>query len=236
MKQGKYTMTSSIFSRLVLFFALLFSVSCSHATPDNCDIQKGPIELPKVVQNLHTYYTSGAYTKDVTTQVQEALKRLEQAIAKYPGNQNLALVSDIDDTVLSSEPASYSIKYGFYLPHFSEEINKASFPEIAPMHALMDFAKAHHITVFFVTGRYPSMQQATEKNLKQQGFDYWKMIYYKPADYKESSVVGFKSSTRSLIESQGFIVLLTIGDQESDLSGGHAEHTIKLPNYMYYIP
>ena len=35
---------------------------------------------------------------------------------------------------------------------------------------------------------------------------------------------------------QGYTILLSMGDQESDLAGGYAEKTFKLPNPVYYLP
>jgi len=35
---------------------------------------------------------------------------------------------------------------------------------------------------------------------------------------------------------QGYDILLTIGDQYSDLKGGYADKGFKLPNPMYYLP
>ena len=34
----------------------------------------------------------------------------------------------------------------------------------------------------------------------------------------------------------GFTILVNVGDQDSDLAGGHAVRPFKLPNPMYYIP
>ena len=34
----------------------------------------------------------------------------------------------------------------------------------------------------------------------------------------------------------GFTIILSVGDQESDLKGGYAERTFKLPNPVYYLP
>ena len=41
---------------------------------------------------------------------------------------------------------------------------------------------------------------------------------------------------RTRIEERGYTILLTMGDQESDLTGGHAQATFKLPNPVYYLP
>jgi hypothetical protein len=35
---------------------------------------------------------------------------------------------------------------------------------------------------------------------------------------------------------EGYTILLSMGDQRSDLEGGYAERTFKLPNPYYWIP
>ena len=45
-----------------------------------------------------------------------------------------------------------------------------------------------------------------------------------------------KTRARADIESHGFAIIANVGDQESDLVGGHAERTFKIPNPFYFIP
>ena len=46
----------------------------------------------------------------------------------------------------------------------------------------------------------------------------------------------YKSATRASIESQGFDIVADSGDQQSDLTGGSADRTHKLPDPMHFIP
>jgi hypothetical protein len=48
--------------------------------------------------------------------------------------------------------------------------------------------------------------------------------------------VHFKAPERRKLADQGYTILFSIGDQESDLIGGYAERTFKLPNPVYYLP
>jgi len=48
--------------------------------------------------------------------------------------------------------------------------------------------------------------------------------------------IQYKSGTRAYIESQGYEVVADIGDQFSDLLGGFADKTFKMPNPNYYLP
>jgi hypothetical protein len=49
------------------------------------------------------------------------------------------------------------------------------------------------------------------------------------------SAVNHKAPARAVIERQGFTIIANIGDQQSDLEGGYAEMTFKVPNPFYFI-
>jgi predicted secreted acid phosphatase len=48
--------------------------------------------------------------------------------------------------------------------------------------------------------------------------------------------IQYKSGTRAYIESQGYNIVADMGDQFSDLEGGFANKTFKMPNPNYYLP
>jgi predicted secreted acid phosphatase len=48
--------------------------------------------------------------------------------------------------------------------------------------------------------------------------------------------IKYKSGTRAYIESQGYDIVANFGDQFSDLLGGFADKTFKMPNPNYYLP
>jgi len=48
--------------------------------------------------------------------------------------------------------------------------------------------------------------------------------------------IQYKSGTRAYIESQGYDIVADLGDQFSDLQGGFADKTFKMPNPNYYLP
>jgi predicted secreted acid phosphatase len=50
------------------------------------------------------------------------------------------------------------------------------------------------------------------------------------------ATIPYKSGTRAYIESQGYNIVADIGDQFSDLLGGFADKTFKMPNPNYYLP
>ena len=48
--------------------------------------------------------------------------------------------------------------------------------------------------------------------------------------------IQYKSGTRAYIESLGYDIVADFGDQYSDLKGGFADKTFKLPNPSYFLP
>jgi predicted secreted acid phosphatase len=50
------------------------------------------------------------------------------------------------------------------------------------------------------------------------------------------ATIAYKSGTRAYIESLGYDIVGNFGDQYSDLLGGFADKTFKMPNPNYYLP
>jgi predicted secreted acid phosphatase len=50
------------------------------------------------------------------------------------------------------------------------------------------------------------------------------------------TTIHYKSATRAHIESLGYDIVASFGDQYSDLLGGYADKTFKMPNPNYYLP
>ena len=106
---------------------------------------------------------------------------------------------------------------------------------LLPTRALAQRAKALGVAVFFISGRPAALQEATERNLREQGYE-WDAVVIYPEGAHFASAVDFKAPERRKIAERGYTIVLSIGDQESDLTGGYAERTFKLPNPVYFVP
>lgn len=104
------------------------------------------------------------------------------------------------------------------------------------MLALYNDLLQQKVAVFFVTGRSEKLKKPTENNLKKAGYKEWSGIFFKPDNYNDASIVPFKTQARTKISQEGYTIVASIGDQKSDLDGGYAEETFKLPNPYYYLP
>ncbi len=57
-----------------------------------------------------------------------------------------------------------------------------------------------------------------------------------PDGRRFASAVDFKGPVRAGIEREGYSIIANMGDQPSDLAGGHAERSFLLPNPFYRVP
>jgi len=109
-------------------------------------------------------------------------------------------------------------------------------PAIAPTLQVFQRARALNVAVFFVTGRPESQRAATERNLTSVGYDGYAKLYMVPDDAHFASAVDFKAPIRAEIERTGYTIIENMGDQPSDLLGGHAEKDYLLPDPFYRVP
>jgi acid phosphatase len=91
------------------------------------------------------------------------------------------------------------------------------------------------VAVFFITGRRENTRAHTESNLKREGYDGWQQLVLKP-DASTQTTVQYKSGARADIEQQGYRIVANVGDQYSDLAGGHEDVGFKLANPFYFLP
>ena len=190
--------------------------------------------LSQVKDQIVEYHDSGAYDADIAHAVGEAQVWLAAHLTT-PGK--LAIVLDIDETSLSNWPHMRQLDFG-YVPELwnNWEHESAGWP-IQPTVALYRFAKQHNIAVFFITSRPEKEREFTVRNLESAGYRGWDGLYLRGPDSPHGpSVIPYKSGVRKMLTEKGYHILLTMGDQMSDLDGGYADKGFKLPNPMYFIP
>jgi predicted secreted acid phosphatase len=202
-----------------------------------------PANLGDLKQELRKYQSNGDYDRDLT-----AVAAAAQAYVEERAGQVVkpALVLDIDETSLSNWPEIVADDFGYIsdgpckLPkgpcgvHAWERSARAA--AIAPTLRLFNAAKAKGVSVFFITGRHETERAATERNLRRAGYRGWTRVVMRPAGSATPSAADYKAPERAKIEAAGYTIIANMGDQPSDLAGGHAERTFLLPNPFYRIP
>jgi len=193
-------------------------------------------------KEIERYVASGDYDRDFAHVAAEARAYLERRakVAARP-----AIVLDIDETSLSNWPAyrlngwGRILGGGCDLEHGPCGLRAwqalARSEALPPTLALVQRARALGVAVFFVSGRPANLREATERNLRERGYA-WEGLVIQPEGTHFDSAVDFKAPVRRKIAEQGYTIVLNLGDQQSDLAGGYAERSFKLPNPVYTLP
>ncbi|MGX1809969.1 HAD family acid phosphatase [Nocardia sp. NPDC055321] len=150
---------------------------------------------------------------DVTVVADEARAYLS---TRLPAAGKPAIVFDIDNTTLETTYNAAPIT-----------------PAIPPMLALAQWAKSQGAALIFVTGRPALMGVYTQANLQAVGYTVERLYGTQPQTLSAGSagLEAYKTASRIDIESRGYTIVANIGNSASDLAGGHAERTFKLPDY-----
>ena len=202
-----------------------------------CEPARGEVEIPNlgvVKEQIKVYHDSGLYDREFTAVTDRAKQYLEENLPRYRG-QKTAIVFDIDETTLSNWPVMEAQDFGYVPKDRQVWLAKAEAPALQGCLELYRLARDKGLAVIFLTGRPESERVSSELNLKRAGYTYTELIMKSPAQ-KKLTVGDFKRLERKRLIEQGYRIVINIGDQASDLAGGYAEATFKLPNPMYYIP
>ena len=187
---------------------------------------------PATSEQIVEYYDSGAYDADATAAVDRARAYLDQraATARRP-----AVVLDVDDTSLSNYECLRQADFDRDLAGESC-VMSGDLPAIAQTLTLFRHARANGIAVFFVSGRRERQRAVTTANLRSSGYRGVWSLRLRPNRQPRSLRAGWKARVRRTITRRGYQIVVNVGDQWSDLRGGYALKTFKLPNPMYTIP
>lgn len=152
------------------------------------------------------------WQRDVQVVVDKAHAYVDDRTAEQSGEKR-AIVLDIDNTSLET--------------HFSP---LPPTPAIKSVKDLTRFADSRGVDIFFVTARPGFIDWVTEWNLEDVGYPV-DGLYGRALEDLFEPVETYKTRMRTEIERKGYTVIANIGNNTTDLQGGHAERTFKLPDY-----
>lgn len=153
------------------------------------------------------------WQRDCRAVMEQALPQLKQRIAAPRPGEKQAIVLDIDNTALETD-------FGFSFPQ----------PANQPVLEVAEYAQERGVAVFFVTARPGIIHAPTAFNLDHAGYES-AGLYVRGFFDLFRNVAEYKTAQRVAIESKGYTIIANIGNSATDLSGGHAERTYKLPDY-----
>jgi predicted secreted acid phosphatase len=175
-----------------------------------------------------------------------------------------AIVLDVDDTTLTTWSYELFSNWAFNPTTNATFVTDQRFPAVFGMVDMVREAQSEGYAIFFITGRGTAQEPATLGNLTVDGTgvdagypeptqlpDGEDGLFTKPTvanypDYLQDAcandpnhactTIHYKSATRAHIESLGYDIVANFGDQFSDLEGGFADRTFKMPNPNYFLP
>lgn len=179
-----------------------------------------PAEAATATASAPTTATAAAADVDYATWqsdcqavMNQALPYLKTRIAATKPGEKQAIVFDIDNTTLETD-------FGFSYPS----------PANKPVLEAAKYAQEHGVSLFFVTARPGIIASATNYNLTYVGYQV-DGLYVRGFVDLFKDVAAYKTAQRVDIENKGYTIIANIGNSATDLSGGHAEKTYKLPDY-----
>ncbi|SDT06666.1 HAD family acid phosphatase [Microlunatus soli] len=227
---------------------------------------EGIPNIDSVKSTIRSYYGdtgNGISDKENSAYITELTKIIDQRghpvinscrrEARHGGNP--AIVLDADDTTLWTYDMEAGAMDFVYDPALQDEwVQAEKFPATPAMTSFVDAADAAGCTIVGLTGRNDDQKSATIGNLTSVGYEgFTASNYYtkwtgegdsQQPDYiscaeAKCSTIEYKSQTRAHVEDPAggdYDIVANFGDQYSDLIGGHADRSIKLPNPTYYLP
>ncbi|MEJ3405049.1 HAD family acid phosphatase [Rathayibacter sp. YIM 133350] len=220
--------------------------------------------IDSVKKTIATYYGDpgtgiadkqhSPYISEMAGILSTAKARLQpEYAAAIAAGEKPAIVLDADDTMLWTYDMEVADMHFTFDPAEQDVwVQDERFPATPGMVGFVQAAEAIGYTVFGLTGRNADQEPATLGNLDKVGYTGFdaENFYTKwtgtgasqQPDYiscatPKCTTVEYKAGTRKHIENDlGYTITLNVGDQFSDLQGGYANASLKLPNPTYYLP
>jgi len=186
--------------------------------------------LDSLKNDLRDYYSSGRYYNEITTCANNA----KAIINKYIGQTNKTIVIDIDETMISEWSIMQKYDFGWFDADITEAQYCVDFPAFQCIVDLVDYCMANGIAVNILSSRRQKYEQYTLELLGNAGYQNYTDLLLRPTD-DTGTIQDYKIEQRQKIISSGYDIIVNIGDQQSDLDGGYADCTIKIPNPFYLI-
>ncbi|KAB1987304.1 HAD family acid phosphatase [Streptomyces triticiradicis] len=245
--------------------AALYGTGVATAGQSTANSTHEPYNIGVLVKDIDTYYGTTAdsngvyqaspdsqYAKDLARLDAAAKRHIDQAARKaHHRHEKAAVVFDIDDTLLLSLDYEKKTNYTYNSASWAAYVAQADRPAVFGSPDLVKYAASKGVEVFYNSGLKESQRASAVENLKKVGVDvnldsahmFLKDAANPPAYLSDCATatawncttVQYKAGTRKHIESLGYDIVANFGDQYSDLEGGYADKTYKLPNPTYFV-
>lgn len=189
----------------------------------------------KLSDSLLAYAKSEFYAEATEDVTDEAREWLEDRVESRKPDEKLAIVLDIDETTLSNITELERSRFCYQPKKWDAWVDTGSPPAVAGIKSLYEFAVENDVAVVFMTGRKEFQREDTVRALEEAGFSGWSELILRSEAERKVSAEAYKSARRAKLEEQGYTVIMAVGDQNSDIAGGHVEQGFLVPNPFYHI-
>ncbi len=242
----------------------LYGAGAAGAGQSTANSTREPYNIGLLVKDIDTYYGTALdangvyqaspdspYAKDLARVDADAKRYIDKAARKaHHRGEKPAVVFDIDDTLLLSLDYEKRYNYTYNSASWAAYVNRADRPEVFGSPELVRYAASKGVEVFYNSGLSEAQRTAAVDNLKKVAptststpptcssrtrptrRPTWPTA---PPGRWKCTTVQYKSGTRKHIEDLGYDIVANFGDQYSDLDGGYADRTYKLPNPTYFV-
>ena len=181
----------------------------SYGPSCNCNSKK----MPKQMRQYQVTFKSA---KDFVSSTFKS-DTLGRTINRY---KKPAVVLDIDETIFQTHCW----------------VCGKSFDDVVPIPSAVSFYKnciKNGVSVFFVTARHEDGFVYTQDQLRRHGFCTYAGLFLKPKKFSNyvNDIQHFKTLARRYISSKKFSILVNMGDQPHDVSGGYSKMAYLLPSF-----
>lgn len=140
--------------------------------------------------------------------------RLNDFLASYKGDKSLAIVVDVDETVLDNSPfeSKSIIENTDYPRYWNEWCELANAKAIPGASEFLNYAASKGVEIFYVTNRKVHLQEVTKQNLIAKGFPFVDDDHM----MLRNKISSKESRRQKILETHEIVILM--GDNLSDFS------------------
>ncbi len=215
-------------SLAVVAWAFALTANVSVAEPRNLDVLK---------REIRAYVKSGDYEREIVRVAARARSWIEERAAVDARGvaepRKLAVVMDLDETLLSNWPAMNDADFAYVPAAWEAWVDRGEAPAIEAVREVYRAARDAGVAVIFLTGRTERDRAGTERNLRAIDCADYEALICRAMEASGTNA-DYKTAERRRLVEQGYSIVANIGDQESDLAGGFAGRIFKLPNPFYF--
>lgn len=200
---------------LMVSFLLTASVGCTKRNPENYN---------KEALLATLFHQQAAEMKALSYQAYNLAKRqLDEALLENENPGSLAIVLDLDETVLDNSPhqAECIIKNFNYPTGWAEWCQKAEAPALPGAVAFLKKAVDYGVQVFYISNRNDSLRDVTKENFVKEE------IPLQSEDHLLLKTTESGKENRRQTISQQYKIIMLIGDNLSDFHQVFDKQTVE---------